>query len=205
MTSDITDSKELIIISLTKFFSNKQHLNVLLAHISTSENSGNEKSTSLRVIDWFVTNYAKKHAIVINMDTHRHFNVYVNYRSQLKAYSKHQFDPFRRRFRINYYYNEEKFVETTIGQLNFFKWLIENNILDYIKAHHAEIEVDMIHSTQKKEQCPAGEDGAAAAAASGESACSGSSSSSSGSHHNAATLHHNQMNHTVCKREISFF
>lgn len=140
--STITDAKELIIISLTKFFNSKENLNVLLDHILP--NTSSKEKTSLRVIDWFVTNYAKKKTIVISTPREKYFNIYVNYRSQLKAYSKHQFDPFRRRFRINYYYDEGKFVETTIGQLNFFKWLIENDILKYIQDHHDEIEQDMM-------------------------------------------------------------
>ena len=34
-------------------------------------------------------------------------------------------------------------METTIGQLNFFKWAIENKIIDYIHEHYSEIEKDM--------------------------------------------------------------
>lgn len=103
---------------------------------------------SLRLIDWFVTNYSKKHNTII---TYRstdnnivHLNVYLSYRSQLKAYSKQQFDPFRRRERILFYYERDKSVETTIGQLNFFRWVIQNHIIDYICEHAKEIEKDMV-------------------------------------------------------------
>jgi hypothetical protein len=42
-------------------------------------------------------------------------------------------------------------METTIGQLNFFKWAIENRIIDYIQAHYAEIEDDMnTHNSTSK-------------------------------------------------------
>jgi hypothetical protein len=34
-------------------------------------------------------------------------------------------------------------IETTIGQLNFFKWEIENKIIQYIETHYPEIEADM--------------------------------------------------------------
>ena len=34
-------------------------------------------------------------------------------------------------------------IQTTIGQLNFFKWALENNILSYISEHLDEIEKDM--------------------------------------------------------------
>jgi hypothetical protein len=34
-------------------------------------------------------------------------------------------------------------METTIGQLNFFKWAIEHKIMDYIETHYQDIENDM--------------------------------------------------------------
>ena len=34
-------------------------------------------------------------------------------------------------------------METTIGQLNFFKWAIENKVIDYIENNYAAIENDM--------------------------------------------------------------
>jgi hypothetical protein len=40
------------------------------------------------------------------------------------------------------YENDTK-IETTIGQLNFFKWALENNILKFIEEHRREIEEDM--------------------------------------------------------------
>ena len=47
-----------------------------------------------------------------------------------------------------YYGVENKKLITTVGQLNFFRWMIENNIIDYIKNCYSEIESDM-HSTIK--------------------------------------------------------
>jgi hypothetical protein len=34
-------------------------------------------------------------------------------------------------------------VQTTLGQLNFFKWTIENKILEYIENNYSTIENDM--------------------------------------------------------------
>jgi len=104
-------------------------------------------SISLRLIDWFVTNYAKKHNNVITQEVNNnvlHFNVYLSYRSQLKAYSKQLFDPFRRRERITFIFDNKNSIETTIGQLNFFRWVIQNNIIEYVEKHIKEIEDDMI-------------------------------------------------------------
>lgn len=96
---------------------------------------------SLRIIDWFTTNYSKKYFISYTINNKR-FNVYNDYKLQLKAYSKKRFDPFCRWDRISVPYNDVEIL-TTIGQLNFFKWAIENKIIDYIEEHIKDIESDM--------------------------------------------------------------
>jgi hypothetical protein len=47
-------------------------------------------------------------------------------------------------------------METTIGQLNFFKWAIENKIVDYIETNYLSIEDDMNfrNSTSKRKHTP---------------------------------------------------
>jgi hypothetical protein len=138
-----TNNKELLLLSLSKFYSyNLDKLEEILPIICKSSN------ISLRLIDWFVTNYCKKHNIVFvrkrNNNTDEYFNVFSNYRSQLKAFKKIQFDPFRRRERIDFYYAPDKYIETTIGQLNFFRWFVENDLLEYVKEHNDVIEDDML-------------------------------------------------------------
>jgi hypothetical protein len=99
---------------------------------------------SLRIVDWFVTNYSKKNYCVIeNEDTNERFKVYNDYKLKLKAYSKKKFDPFCRWDRINVPYKDTMCVQTTLGQLNFFKWTIENKILEYIENNYSIIENDM--------------------------------------------------------------
>lgn len=104
---------------------------------------------SLRIIDWFVTNYSKKNKVYYNLNNDN-FIVYLDYKSQLKAFTKKQFDPFCRRERMNFYYGEKKFIKTTIGQLNFFKWAFENNIINYINQNIKDIEADMIEEIKEK-------------------------------------------------------
>ena len=72
-----------------------------------------------------------------------YFCVFSNYKGQLKSYHKRNFDPFCRNIRIHFYYDNNNFIITTVGQLNFFKWAIENNILNYIEQNIKEIEEDM--------------------------------------------------------------
>jgi hypothetical protein len=83
------------------------------------------------------------------------FKVYHDYKLKLKAYSKKRFDPFCRWERITIPYNENNYMETTIGQLNFFKWAIENRIIHYIEEHYKEIEEDMnLRNSTSKRKSP---------------------------------------------------
>ena len=43
-------------------------------------------------------------------------------------------------------------IQTTIGQLNFFKWALENNVINYISDNYQLIEKDMNsrNSTSKR-------------------------------------------------------
>jgi hypothetical protein len=69
----------------------------------------------------------------------------MNYRSQLKAFKKILFDPFRRRDRIMFHYeNKEDALNTTIGQLNFFRWAIDNDVIKHLEQNIEEVENDML-------------------------------------------------------------
>jgi len=120
--------------------------------------SGDSK-ISLRIVDWFATNYSKKYYTLYVIEgtsdnVTRRFKVYDDYKLKLKAYSKNRFDPFCRWDRINIPYTNGKFIETTIGQLNFFKWALENKVIDYIEQNYNEIEKDMNNrnSTSKRKE-----------------------------------------------------
>lgn len=97
---------------------------------------------SLRLVDYFVTNYAKKMNTSFPQSG-RHFLIYFNYKRELNAYSKRLFDPFCRRERIMFQVRGMEPFVTTVGQLNFFRWFIEKNILEYILENREVIEKDM--------------------------------------------------------------
>lgn len=134
---NIKGKKDIILPSLYQFYSNKEHLDTLLPVIS------GYSQLSIRIIDWFVTNYAKKHNVIYMLPNNSHFNVHLSYKSQLKGYKKKMFDPFCRKKRIPFYYGDNKCIITTIGQLNFFRWAIENNILHYVVDNIETISNDM--------------------------------------------------------------
>jgi hypothetical protein len=120
-----------------KFYDEDNNLEKMLKIIN------GESPISLRIIDWFATNYAKKFFTVYEVGMNRRFKVYVDYKLKLKAYSKRRFDPFCRWDRITIPYGNGTFIQTTIGQLNFFKWALENGVVAYIEAHYSDIEDDM--------------------------------------------------------------
>ena len=117
-----------------------------------------ESSISLRIIDWFSTNYAKKNYTLYEMTNQtgekNRFKVYFDYKLKLKAYSKKRFDPFCRWDRISIPYKNGTYIETTIGQLNFFKWALENKVINYIDENYDMIEKDMNNrnSTSKRKE-----------------------------------------------------
>ena len=145
MTS-YTTQNSLLLNNLLQFYEKDDNLETMLNIIN------GESPISLRIVDWFVTNYAKQKFTVYNLSEGVRFKVYNDYKLKLKAYSKRRFDPFSRWERITIPYKEDKLIQTTIGQLNFFKWALENEIITYIKQNYPEIERDMNNrnSTSKK-------------------------------------------------------
>ena len=137
MGSNYTTQNDLLMTNLMKFYDEDNNLEKMLKIIN------GESPISLRIIDWFATNYAKKFFTVYDVGVNRRFKVYVDYKLKLKAYSKRRFDPFCRWDRITIPYSNGTFIQTTIGQLNFFKWALENGVVAYIEAHYSDIEDDM--------------------------------------------------------------
>jgi hypothetical protein len=130
----------LLLTNLLTFYNKDNNMERILPIIN------GESIVSLRLIDWFATNYSKKNYTVYNLklgSVERRFKVYIDYKLKLKAYSKKRFDPFCRWERINIPYKNDTYIQTTIGQLNFFRWALENKILDYIEKNLVQINNDM--------------------------------------------------------------
>jgi hypothetical protein len=138
---------DLLMNNLMEFYKKDDNLNKMLKIIT------GESKISLRIVDWFATNYAKKNFTLYQVGDRR-FKVYVDYKLKLKAYSKQRFDPFCRWDRISMPYENGTFIETTIGQLNFFKWSLENKVIQYIEDNYETIEKDMNNrnSTSKRKE-----------------------------------------------------
>lgn len=128
--------QELIVMNLQNFYSSRKDLSEIMEILQGTS------IISLRLIDWFVTNYAKRHTIGYVLGG-QEFMVYMSYKSQLKAYSKKLFDPFCRRERIMFSLPGVDPFITTVGKLNFFRWAIEKNVIDYLKVNRELVETEM--------------------------------------------------------------
>ena len=136
MSKLYSTQNDLLMKNLMAFYDKNNNLDKILKIIN------GESQISLRLIDWFATNYSKKNFTVIEHIKEEktiRTKVYVDYKLKLKAYSKKRFDPFCRWERINIPYKNDSYIQTTIGQLNFFRWALEYGIIDYIKKNFKSI------------------------------------------------------------------
>jgi hypothetical protein len=147
-----------ILENCNKFFTaNEDNIIAFSSIINKDKNA-----ISLRILEHFITNYSKRH------DTHyrikvagsnevNDFQIHSEYKNQLNEHSKIMFDSFGRKPHITYKCTiikpskkgsagaTEKInyeIMTSVGQMNFFKWVIRNKILDYVKKHLSEITKD---------------------------------------------------------------
>ena len=137
----LVTQNSLLLTKLVEFYDKDGNMERILPIIN------GESMISLRLIDWFATNFSKKNYTVYPLKgrggEEKRFKVYIDYKLKLKAYSKKRFDPFCRWDRITIPYKNDTYIQTTIGQLNFFRWALENKILDYIETNLVKINNDM--------------------------------------------------------------
>lgn len=113
-----------------------------------------QDKVSLRMLDWFVTNYAKRRGLRIASPMGGHVVVHDAYRAALSAFRRRNFDPFCRVTKrtadgskvhntVWLYDNQRKAIRTSVSQLNFMLWAYQNGVLQFAVAHTTVIEDDM--------------------------------------------------------------
>lgn len=176
-TKALVGPEDLLIETLLDFYSDPVRMSIFVSIV--------EQGTviSLRLLDWFSTNYSKFNKIYINK-----VDIHTDYKNKLNGYRKNLFDPFCRKQRIwvyckssgsdglclrnagsmggnerydlgyryidspEEYYNRKEGIVTTIGQLNFFKWCMEKNVIGYIMNNISNIEKAMTDNTINKKE-----------------------------------------------------
>ena len=114
---------EALLESLRVFFADPGNSKILVDILD------HKCGVSLRSLESFVT---RKENVTYTTKTGKTFVVHVAYKSSLVGYSKKLFDPFCRTERIEFDVGGRT-LTTTVAQLNFIKWCIVNEIIDYLR------------------------------------------------------------------------
>jgi len=112
---------------------------------------------SLRFMDWFVTRFCYLYKTTINIANlfcvQNNFNINISYKAQLKSFTKKYFDPFKRKKKFIFTLDKYKIsFLTTLGQLNFFRWAMTHDIINYTETNYRTIvlKYDYVNSFFKK-------------------------------------------------------
>lgn len=120
----------ILLTSINTFYDDEKNRATLLTILDKTS------GISLRNLEWFITNYAKKNNTSYTTRDGKLFTVHCAYKSSLDGYSKKLFDPFCRAEKFAYTVPGTTYeIQTTLAQLNFIKWCIKNNIIDYISTN----------------------------------------------------------------------
>jgi len=124
----------ILLTSINAFYNQEENRTKLLNILDKSS------GISLRNLEWFITNYSKKNNISYTTKDGKYFTVHCAYKSSLDGYSKKLFDPFCRSEKFAYTVpGTSHEIHTTLAQLNFIKWCIKNNIIDYIRDNKTKL------------------------------------------------------------------
>jgi len=107
---------------------------------------------SPRLLDFFVTRYSYQYNIKYKLSTGVDFCVYASYKSQYQHHKKMFFDPFKRVPHITHVCDNGKVISSSVGQMNFFKWALDNEILDYVIKNINAITLNMKNTDASKFQ-----------------------------------------------------
>lgn len=148
---------EWLLNQVLEFYKEFDHLNTIVQITNLTYRVGEDPDTnrrlSVRIVNWFVSNYAKQNMTTYTLYRPRGdgltpvpdtFIVWNRFCAAKDGYvSKDLFDPYCRKGRISVQCTDGTLLNTTIGQLNFFKWAIQNKVIDYISEHFDDIVKDM--------------------------------------------------------------
>ena len=115
----LTCRSDLIMNALITFYKKPGNIDRMLEVIR------GHSRVSLRLLDFFAANYSKAHNVTLTVeDCADHANssttqlvVHSSYKSQLRAYSKRNFDPLCRGNHIAFEYADDELLTTTVGSL----------------------------------------------------------------------------------------
>ncbi len=167
---NVSPKFDILMSSLQQYF--RTHPKSL--RIFTEVVSNRSTIVSLRLLDWLVTNYVTAQHIpgeTLEERTER-TNLYFCYTRNLNSYTKVWFDPFARKsadkgsLKIKFHTqsceflldaaggsgDDDEYVSTTAGQLNFFRVAIEEGFVNYAFEHHDRIQAHMVEGLASRKR-----------------------------------------------------
>lgn len=150
MENDLSQMDNFMLKPLLHFFSEPENFDVLKRYRDKKSN------VSVSLLDWFVVNYAKQYGVryeLVKGDTKKMVHVEQSYTAALYAHTKEYFDPFARGSKqgkgILIQNSDDEEIITTVRQLNFFRWAINNGIIEYIDKNVDAIHKDMCERSNR--------------------------------------------------------
>ena len=145
---NITDPRHILEANILQRELSQQWLETFLVPIISQTSR-----VSIRLMDWLLTNYSKEKKIVYqysNGKMKRLFDIHNEYKTTLDGYGRPLFDPFRRNDRVFFTINDDTY-ETTIGQLNFWRWSDKYKVFGYCLKNADEIDKHMADALAKRD------------------------------------------------------
>ena len=119
------------------YYNDPNNLMIEIINIINSKNK-----LSLRFLEWVVSKYCKLYLVCINVNnkynTENEYNIYIGYNAHIDTHDKYYFDAFKRRKKCQKFLfkiGNHQFI-TNICQLIYFKWIIQYDILIYVKNNY---------------------------------------------------------------------
>ena len=101
---------------------------------------------SMRIIEWYISVYSKKYNRILHCE----------YKNILRGLNKANFDPYRRKIKgketIFLFECHSGHCYTSVAQANFYKWIIEKEILEQITKDWESINKIFIEFNQNKKE-----------------------------------------------------
>jgi hypothetical protein len=146
--NNIESPARILMNSLERFYNTRAHWSKFI-FLRDTKQSG----ISLRTFDKYTTQYVVSHTVTFP-GTNK--SVHDSYREQLKSWKKRMFDPNARDHSRPMDNSKDQALlslfnlvipgvgtieNTNVGQLNFFRWVIQNNVYDLIVRDLVQIKI----------------------------------------------------------------
>lgn len=117
-------------------------------------NDENSDAPRLRTLDWACTNFAKgfpKTMLLQKEGKNAIVDPNLSYEGELRRHHRLLFDPFRRGTHI-FFEIDNLIHRTTVGQLNFIKWCLENGVDKYVEENITTIRLHMSNASKRNRE-----------------------------------------------------